>query len=385
MDVLFWLFIACAVYAYAGYPLLLVAASLVVPARKSPLLSQSPDHTPRVSVVVAAYNEAAVLEGRVQNLRSLRFPADRIDFLVGSDGSTDRTAAIAASVPDSRFRVVDMSRRAGKTALLNAMVSLSTADVLVFTDANSEFAPDALQYLVAPFADPSIGCVIGQLVYLNRCEPGVRAGEGLYWRFENAIKEMESRFGGTLVATGAIYALRRSIWQPLPAGISDDSVTPLLALKAGYRVVVEPNARAFERAASDLSEEFGRKARMVTRQLGAHRHVGYFLKPFRPMLAFRLASHKLMRWLVPFFLLGALVTNLFLLDQPFYQATFAFAGLGAIAFLAGNAALKRAVAVPAALRLWVYFCTVNAAAFTGVIDFLRGRHRAMWAVSASTR
>ncbi len=225
---------------------------------------------------------------------------------------------------------------------------------------------------------------MAQLVYLNRREPGVRAGEGLYWRFENAIKEMESRFGGTLVATGAIYALRRSIWQPLPAGISDDSVTPLLALKAGYRVVVEPNARAFERAANDLSEEFGRKARMVTRQLGAHRHVGYFLKPFRPMLAFRLASHKLMRWLVPFFLLGALVTNLFLLAQPFYQATLALAGLGAIAFLAGKAALKRSVPLPAPLRLWVYFCTVNAAAFTGVIDFLRGRHRAMWAVSPST-
>ena len=133
---------------------------------------------------------------------------------------------------------------------------------------------------MAPFADPTIGCVIGELVYLNRREPGVRAGEGLYWRFENAIKELESRFGGTLVATGAIYALRRSIWQPLPAGISDDSVTPLLALKAGYRVVVEPSARAFERAANDLSEEFGRKARMVTRQLGAHRYVGYFLKPF---------------------------------------------------------------------------------------------------------
>jgi cellulose synthase/poly-beta-1,6-N-acetylglucosamine synthase-like glycosyltransferase len=336
-------------------------------------------------VVVAAYNEAAVLEDRIGNLRSLRFPADRIDFLVGSDGSTDRTAAIAAAVRDSRFRVVDMSHRGGKTTLLNAMVSLSTADVLVFTDANSEFDQDALQHLVAPFGDPAIGCVIGELVYVNDLEPGVRAGEGLYWSLENAIKEMESRFGGTLVATGAIYALRRSIWQHIPAGISDDSVAPLLALKAGYRVVVEPRARAFERAANDLSEEFDRKARMVTRQLGAHRHVGYFLKPFRPMLAFRLASHKLMRWLVPFFLIGALVTNLFLLAQPFYQATFALAGLGATAFLGGNALLKRSMPLPAVLRLWVYFCTVNIAAFTGVIDFLCGRDRAIWAVSTSTR
>jgi cellulose synthase/poly-beta-1,6-N-acetylglucosamine synthase-like glycosyltransferase len=386
VDVLFWLFVACIVYAYAGYPVLLVGAALVVPARKaSPATSHSSDRQLRVSVVVPAYNEAAVLARRIQNLRLLRFPEGRIDFLVGSDGSTDGTAAIAASVPDPRFRVVNMSQRAGKTALLNTMVALSTADLLVFTDANSEFDQDALQHLVAPFADPTIGCVIGELVYVNRREPGVRAGEGLYWRLENAIKEMESRFGGTLVATGAIYALRRSIWQHLPSGISDDSVTPLLALEAGYRVVVEPKARAFERAADDLSEEFARKARMVTRQLGAHRHVRYFLRPLRPMLAFRLASHKLMRWLVPFFLIGALVTNLFLLAQPFYQATLAVAGLGAIAFLAGRAGLKRSLPLPAGLRLWVYFCTVNAAAFTGVIDFLRGRHRAMWAVSPSTR
>lgn len=385
MEVLFWFFVACVAYAYAGYPMLLVAASLVIPVRKRSLESQPSGPPPRVSLVVPAYNEAAVLERRIQNLRSLQFPADRIDFLLGSDGSTDGTAAIAASVPDPRFRVCNMSQRAGKTALLNTMVSLSSADVLVFTDANSEFAPEALQHLVAPFADPSIGCVIGELVYMNRREPGVRAGEGLYWRLENAIKEMESRFGGTLVATGAIYALRRSIWQHLPAGISDDSVTPLLALKAGYRVVVEPKARAFERAANDLSEEFGRKARMVTRQLGAHRHVGYFLKPFRPMLAFRLASHKLMRWLVPFFVIGALVSNLFLLAHPFHQATLALAGLGAMAFLAARAALKRSVPVPAVLRLWVYCCTVNAAAFTGVMDFLRGRHRAIWAVSPSTR
>jgi cellulose synthase/poly-beta-1,6-N-acetylglucosamine synthase-like glycosyltransferase len=238
---------------------------------------------------------------------------------------------------------------------------------------------------VAPFADPTIGCVIGELVYVNHRQPVVRAGEGLYWRLENVIKQMESRFGGTLVATGAIYALRRSIWQHLSAGISDDSVAPLLALQAGYRVVVEPKARAFERAAEDLSEEFARKSRMVTRQLGAHQYVGYFLKPFRPVLALRLASHKLMRWLVPFFLLGAFGAALLLIDRPFYQAALVLACLGAMTFVAGHMALKRSIPLPSAVRLWVYFCIVNAAAFAGVIDFVRGRHRAVWAVSPSTR
>jgi cellulose synthase/poly-beta-1,6-N-acetylglucosamine synthase-like glycosyltransferase len=337
-----------------------------------------------VSIVVPSYNEAAVLGARLENLLGLQYAPDRLEIIVGSDGSTDRTEAVAAAVRDSRVRVVSKPRRGGKTPLLNALVAQSSAEIVVFTDANSEFAPDALERLIAPFRDPAIGCVTGELVYLNRSEPGVREGEGLYWRLENTIKEMEGRFGGTLVATGAIYALRRCIWEPLPAGISDDSVTPLLALARGYRVVVEKRARAYERAAK-LSEEYHRKSRMVTRQLGAHRRVGYFLKPFRPVLAFRLASHKLMRWLVPFYLAGAFIANLFLLDRPFYQMTFALAGIGAAFFLVGYVAARRAVPLPAPLRLWMYFCTVNAAAFVGVLDFVRGRHRAVWTVSPSTR
>jgi cellulose synthase/poly-beta-1,6-N-acetylglucosamine synthase-like glycosyltransferase len=337
-----------------------------------------------VVVVVASYNEATVLGRRLQNLLGLRYPADRVEFLVGSDGSTDRTAAVASAVPDPRVRVVDLASRGGKTPLLNKLVAQSTADIIVFTDANSEFEPDALEHLVRPFADPRIGCVTGELVYLNRRDPAVRAGEGLYWRLENFIKERESAFGGTLVATGAIYALRRVIWEPLPAGISDDSVTPLLALSRGFRVIVEPRARAYERAAR-LSEEYERKSRMVTRQLGAHRRVGYFLRPFRPVLAFRLASHKLLRWLVPFFLMAAVGANLFLLDRALYQFTFGAAVAGGLFYLVGRLATQRGLTLPAPLRFWMYFCTMNAAAFSGVVDFVRGRHRTVWAVSPSTR
>jgi cellulose synthase/poly-beta-1,6-N-acetylglucosamine synthase-like glycosyltransferase len=384
VDVLFWLSVGCVVYAYLGYPLLLLVASAFVPTRR-PAPSPPGYADPYVSIVVPSFNEAAALGRRLENLQALRYPADRVEVLVGSDGSTDATVSVAESVSDARVRVVSVPKRGGKTPLLNKMVALSTADLIVFTDANSSFEPEAVRHLVAPFADPAVGCVTGELVYLNRRAPGVRAGEGLYWRLENRIKEMESRFGGTLVATGAIYALRRSLWEPLPAGISDDSVTPLLALSAGCRVVVEKRARAHELAADRLSEEFQRKARMVTRQLGAHRRVGFFVVPFRPVLAFRLASHKLMRWLVPFFLLGALAANSFLLDRLFYQATFAAACAGALLFLAGRLALARGANVPAPLRLWVYFCTVNAAAVTGVLDFVRGRQRAVWAVSPSTR
>ena len=383
VESLFWVCVACVLYAYAGYPLILAAASLILP-RRPAWTAKSPAEWPRVAIVVPSYNEATVLGRRLHNLQALQYPADRLEIFVGSDASTDRTTDVVSAAGDVRVHVIAMPSRGGKTPLLNKLVAHASADLIVFTDANSEFAPDALEHLVRPFADPAVGCVTGELVYLNRRDPAVRAGEGLYWRLENYIKERESAFGGTLVATGAIYALRRQIWEPLPAGISDDSVTPLLALSQGYRVIVEPRARAYELAAR-LSEEYDRKSRMVTRQLGAHRRVGYFLRPFRPVLAFRLASHKLLRWLVPFFLIGAVFSNLFLLDTPLYRLTLAAALAGVLLFAVGRAAMKRGLRLPAPLRLWVYFCTVNAAAFAGVLDFVRGRHRAVWTVSPSTR
>jgi cellulose synthase/poly-beta-1,6-N-acetylglucosamine synthase-like glycosyltransferase len=384
VDAFFWLPAACALYAYVGYPAILAVASALRPRREASV-EASADGLPFVSVVVPSFNEAAVLSRRLRNLQELRYPADRLQIIVGSDGSTDDTASVADAAADPRIHFVSVATRGGKTSLLNRMVAASSAEIVVFTDVNSLFEKDALRHLVQPFADPRIGCVTGELVYVNGNDPGVRAGEGLYWRMENVIKEMESRFGGTLVATGAIYALRRALWRPLPAGISDDSVTPLMTLAAGYRVVVEKRALAFELAASHLSEEFDRKARMVTRQLGAHRHVGYFLKPFRPLLAFRLASHKILRWLVPFFLIATLAANLFLLHRPFYRVTFVAACVGGLLFALGYLALRRGRALPAPIRLWVYFCVVNAAALTGVLDFLRGRHRTVWAVSPSTR
>lgn len=381
-EALFWTLLALVAYAYVGYPLLLWMWSRGANAR--PMVVDphvDPSALPRVSIVVPSYNEGDTLHRRLENLRSLNYPPEKIEIVAGFDG------ADMPDMPDQdpRVRFVIAPERVGKTALLNMMVGPSQADLVVFTDANAIYEPEALRYLVAPFVDPRVGCVTGELVYSNRQADGVRSGEGLYWRLENAIKEMESRFGGTLVATGAIYAMRRSLCRPLPAGISDDSTNPLIALSEGYAVVVEKRALAVERAATEMREEFNRKVRMVTRQLGAHAYVRFFLWPFRPVLALRLASHKLLRWLVPFWLLGALAANLTLLARPLYQATLWMAVALMATFALGAAALRRRVALPAPIRLVVYFGTINAAAFIGVLDFLRGRQRAVWTISASTR
>ena len=385
MKVLFWLLLGTVAYTYLGYPSFLWLALRLRGRRPPPVVPIDFASLPRVSVLLPAHNEARWLRHRLENLLALRYPRDRMEIVVGSDASTDATITVARSFGQEGVRLLEVSERRGKTALLNEMISISLGEIVVFTDANARFEQDALQFLVRPFASPNVGCVVGELVYVNRELPAVRAGEGLYWRLENAIKEMESHFGGTIVATGAIYAMRRQLCQSLPPEVSDDALNPLLALAAGYEVVVEPRAQAFESAATSLREEFDRKARMVTRQLGAHREVRFFLRPFHPRLAARLMSHKLLRWLAPVLLMAALLVNLGLLDGWIYRLTLAAALAGLAAFGLGVLAVRRRRSVPACLRLWVYFCVVNTAALKGIADFLRGRQRVTWTTSASTR
>ena len=382
---MFWALVGLVIYAYLGYPALLWLTVRLRSQRLPSPPSMDPGALPRVSILLPAYNEAPWLPRRIENLLALRYPSDLVEILVGSDGSTDATKEVVRSFGSKGVRLVESATRCGKTALLNRLVTLASGDIIVYTDANALFAPETLERLVAPFVSPKVGCVVGELVYVNQEAPRVRAGEGFYWRFETAIKELEGEFGGTLVGTGAVYAMRRSLCMQLPAGISDDALNPLLVLAAGYDVVVEPRAQAFERAATSLREEFQRKARMVTRQLGAHAEVRFFLKPLRPVLAVRLASHKLLRWLAPVFVAGALVVNLALMDHWFHQAVLAMALAGALAFLWGARAVRSQGGVPWGLRFWVYFCVVNAAAVKGIADFLLGRERATWTISATTR
>jgi len=382
---MFWLLLGLVAYAYLGYPAILWIAVRLRGHRLASPAQLDPGALPHVSILLPAYNEARWLRRRLENLLALRYPSELVEILVGSDGSTDGTAEVARSFGAKGVRLIESAERCGKTALLNQMMAVASSDIIVFTDANALFRAETVERLVAPLASPRVGCVVGELVYVNGGLPSVRTGEGLYWRLENVIKEMEGRFGGAVVGTGAVYAMRRALCQPLPSGISDDALNPLLVLAAGYDVVVEPGAQAFELASTSLREEFQRKARMVTRQLGAHAQMRFFLKPLRPVLAVRLASHKLLRWLAPVFMAAALLVNFALMDHWLNQAMLGISLAGALAFACGVRIARGNGTMPAALRFWVYFCVVNAAAVRGIADFLRGRQRATWTVSATTR
>jgi len=345
MRSLFWLSALSIAYVYVGYPMLLVVWSRVRPARR---IEDAPGSAPlpRVSVVIAARNEAARLPSRIDNLLALDYPADRREIIVVSDGSTDATIDVL-----NRYGGVVQAIAApagGKAAALNLAVAHATGEILVFADARQMFAPDALRALVAPFADAHIGGVTGEL--LLDCEAHTIAGHrtggerrtgadcrldngrtddrrasadrrgqgastigdgvGLYWRYEKQLRRLESAVGSTLGATGAIYALRRSLYQPLPDGtILDDVLTPMRAVLAGRRVVFTEAAIAFDRAAVDADAEQRRKVRTLAGNFQILALEPRLLMPFVNPVWLQFMSHKLGRLLVPYALVAILASS----------------------------------------------------------------------------
>lgn len=373
-----------AVYAYVGYP---VAARWLVPRLPPPpgVPERRPqdDALPTVSVLVAARNEAPVIGERLRNLLAQDFPAGRLEVLVASDASDDGTDEIVRAAGDPRIRLWRQEPRAGKTAAINHLGTLATGEILVQTDADVTFAPGALRALAGAFDDPRVGVADGTVRFSNAESPEVAGGEGLYWRFENWTKEVESERGLLCVANGGIYALRRALWRPLPANVAGDAAEPLLAAREGHLTVVVPGARAQVRAAGTLGEEFQRKVRIIAQQVSCARWIGLSTLPPRTLWAY--ASHKLLRYAVPVLALlalaagaaaAALGTRAGLLAVAAVLLPIAAAPLG---FLDRPRALARIFRVP------LYLVMINAAAAAGLVRGLSGRAAASWEVPASTR
>lgn len=349
MQLVFWLSALTVVYVYAGYPALLAVWARLRP--HAPLRAAEPDaDLPTVSIVIAARNEAARLPARIENLLALDYPADRRQIVVVSDGSTDDTLAVLATFGAAVEGVSAPPR--GKAASVNTAVARATGDILIFADARQMFAPDALRELVAPFADPAIGGVTGEL--LLDCEasevagrragmerrrilmdrrrreergPGRRLesdrrgriastiadGVGLYWRYEKQLRRFESAVGSTLGATGAIYALRRALYRPLPPDtILDDVLTPMRAVLAGYRVVFSERAFAFDRAAADAGAEQRRKVRTLAGNVQILGQEPRLLVPIVNPVWLQYVSHKLGRLIVPYALLALFAASIVL-------------------------------------------------------------------------
>ena len=373
MRSVFWLSALMVAYVYAGYPVLLACW-----ARWRPLPAPRPaapsDDLPTVSIVIAARNEAARLAARIENLLALDYPADRRQIIVISDGSSDDTLRVLAAFGSAVETIAAPPR--GKASSLNAGVARATGTILVFADARQMFAPDAVRELVAPFTDPAIGGVTGEL--LLDCEasdvagrragaerrlwidrrtredrgPGRRLdvdrrgrivstvadGVGLYWAYEKQLRRWESCVGSTLGATGAIYALRRTLYRPLPDNaILDDVLTPIRAVLAGYRVVFSGRAFAFDRAAIDADAEQRRKVRTLAGNVQILGQEPRLLIPVLNPVWLQYVSHKLGRLLVPYALLSLFAASIALSEQAAIY-TLALIGQCALYVLGGYGA-----------------------------------------------
>lgn len=368
-------------YTYVGYPVLMWTLARLriafLGARVDP-----PYATPRVSLLVAAYNERGIIAQKIENALALDYESDQFEILIGSDGSTDGTVeAASACLPATRGRVLPMARR-GKSWVINDLAAAATGEILVFTDANTMFERDALRELVRPFADPEIGCVSGLLHLASISEHAGAKGEGFYWKYETFKKTQESVFRAVAGANGAIFAVRRELYVPLsPKTINDDFTTSMRVYLQGKRMVLVPRARGHETTAPELSGEFRRHVRDSAGHFRAILELAGMLDPRLGMPAFCYISHRVIRWLVPVFMIAALLSSAVLFNQPFYRAMF---GLQALVYgaclLVAPRAFRGGRLGP--FRVPFYFVLVNVAIILGFRRFLAGTQTSRWEPTA---
>jgi cellulose synthase/poly-beta-1,6-N-acetylglucosamine synthase-like glycosyltransferase len=324
METLFWSSIAFVLYVYAGYPLILGvwAAATRRLSRRAPWTrargGAAGSPRPGVSVIIAARNEAARLPARIDNILASAYPADRLQIVVASDGSTDCTAEALAPYA-GRVELLVLPR-SGKASALNAAVARARHPVLVFADARQRFASDAIGRLVRHFRDPGIGAVSGELMLDGR---GSTIGEGLgtYWRYEKWLRRQEATVGSTLGVTGAIYAMRRALWRPLPPDtLLDDVLGPMRVVLDGYRVTFDSAARAFDVAAPDATHELRRKMRTLAGNFQLAALEPRLLVPGLNPVWLQFMSHKIGRLLVPYALVAIFVTSAALAWTSWFHA-----------------------------------------------------------------
>lgn len=373
LTIVFWASVALIVHTNLTYPLSLAVLTRLRP-RKNPAVAAGAQK-PFVSLIIAAHNEEGVIERRVRNALESSYPRDHLEVIIASDGSEDRTAELArAAGADS---VLELSRR-GKVEAQNAAVAQSRGEILAFSDANTTWDQDALQHLVAPFVDPAVGYVCGQLRLTG---DGGENQEGSYWRYEMAVRSLESGLGGVTAGNGAIYAVGRDAYVEMPSDRSHDLCLPYLTIKGGKRAIYEPTSKASEPVAPTLGGEWERKRRMMNRAWGILLNDG-ILSPggYSLTYAYEILSHRALRYATPFLHLVALGTNLALLGgHALYTVTLA-AQLG----LLGAAALARFIpAFP--FRIAAYYVTVTASIAAGLFDRIRNGPAKTWEPVEGTR
>jgi len=371
-EIVFWLCVALLVYAQIGYPLVLSALARMRRARPA---TPPPDELPTVSLIVAAYDEGAVIGRKVANALALDYPRERLEVVVASDGSTDGTVLEATRA--GADRVLELER-GGKIRAQDAAVARSRADVVAFSDANSAWEPDALRELVGAFADPKVGYACGQVSFVN---DGGTNQEGLYWRYEMALRALESRLLSVTGGNGAIYATRREAYIEVDPIMGHDLSFPFNMVKRGWRAVYVAQARATEKMVPSIEGEFARKRRMMSHAWPIVLRGG-LLSPrgYPPLYALMIASHRVLRYAAPFLHVGALVASFVLgASSTFYAVALALQLALVLAALLARVMPLRPLLV---IR---YYVLTTASVAVGLWDWLRHGTPAGWEAAEGTR
>lgn len=371
---LFWGSIVALAWLFVGYPVFVLVRGVLVKRRY-----ETNAITPDISIVVAAYNEADSIRARIENLLSLDYPNDRVQIIVASDGSSDGTVPIASEFANRGVTVLDLPR-AGKIPAVNTAMSHVTGEIVVMTDANSDFEPQTLRELVAPFSDSNVGGVAGNQVYQKNRKSEDADGERAYWNLDRLLKRSLSNTWSVISATGAVYAIRRELVQTIPSAVTDDFFISTGVIDSGKRLVFAPNAIAIEPPAEKTNAEFARKVRVMTRGFRGLWERKALFNPVRTgFYAVDLFTYKLLKRLiaVPLFLI-LVSTGVLARESNLFLCLFAVQCVGWSVAVAGWLFANSAPGRWRPVAMLTYFAMVNLASLRALLNSVRGQRIDRW-------
>lgn len=374
MEAIFWLSVAAIGYAYVGYPLLLIVLS-----RLRPRPVRSGHWTPSVTVIIAAYNEERDLAAKLENTLALDYPPSHLEIIVTSDCSSDRTDEIARSFASRGVKLHRQEQRHGKTAAQNAAVTKARGEIIVFSDATTHYRPDVLRLMMPAFADKSIGCVTGRVIYQDEKDSSVGTGTQSYWNYEFFLKKHESAVCSLIGVCGCMYAVRASAYIPLYNEACSDFIIATTMVEQGLRAVYVPEAVCSEEPNRQAKKELAARVRIISQTFSDLWRNRQVLNPLRSgFYAVQLWSHKLMRYLVPVFLIAIFIASAWLaMRNTFYAAVFVMQVAFYLAALVSSI-LERLGVTFSLLALPQYFVITNLASLIAFVKFLTGERYTRW-------
>lgn len=377
MEATFWLSILLITYSYLVYPVLLATLAKLWGKKNTCKDISNISEWPEVAVVIAAYNEEQDIKQRVENLLSQDYPAEKITYFIGSDGSTDNTNQILRQFTDSRLQAQLFETNRGKASVLNDLIQLVTQPIVVFSDANTHFEPDAIKRLVAHFDDNKVGAVCGELNLFN---PGDNNNQdSTYWLYEQFLKEKEGQLDALLGANGAIYAIKTHLYTPIPINtVVDDFLIVMNVAKHKHKIIYDKLALAHEEIAPSIAEEGKRRIRIGTGNYQAFTRLYWALNPFIGWRFFSYLSHKVLRWFTPHFMVVAFMSNVILLGNTFYNAVLLIQILAYYLAYWGQKVSEQGRSIPAFIALLTFFVSMNYALLQGFYRFAFKNIQGTW-------